>query len=115
MFTDGLMILAMNPGFQKTDFRILMFILANMEFENIFGISQTEVGKQMGMSSQQVSMSMKRLVNLNCLKILGKQNAVNIYFVNPKLGFRSRARNLNQLVTAFEDDEPIRTSIQIAS
>lgn len=105
IFTDGLMTIALDPDLSGTDIRVLLGCIGNMEYENFLDKPQGELAKAFEMKQQNVSRSLKKLVERDYIRIVGKVGRQNIYRVNPSIAFKSRAKNLNALIQEWEGEE----------
>lgn len=105
VFLDGLLTLALDPDLTGQDLRVMMVCLAEMEYENFLNRTQRELAEKLGIKQQDVAKSIKRLVGKDCLRIVGHQGRQNIYQVSPHIAFKSRAKNLEVLMEAWEDSK----------
>lgn len=104
IFTDSLMAIATDGDLCGQDIRVLMGCIGNMEFENRLNKSQSELAEFLGMKQQNVSKHLKKLVDKDYLRIIGKIGRQNIYRINPHIAFKSRAKNFEQLSRNWEAD-----------
>jgi Fic family protein len=105
LFSDELLTLAINGDLTGQDWRVLALCLANMEFENILDISQSEMEKLLQVKQTNISKSMKKLISLGCLRIEDKRGKQNIYLINPYLAFKSRSYNHKTLCEVWNSIE----------
>ena len=105
VFSDQLLTLAIDGGLTGQDWRVLAVCLAEMQFENILDISQTEIVNLLQVKQQNVSQSIKKLIALGCLRIEDKRGKQNIYLVNPYLAFKSRSYNHRALCEVWNAQE----------
>ncbi len=101
-FSDEALGLAVDRQLSGTDFRVLLAIIGNLGYENVFNISQQELQKQLNICQADISKSIKKLVFKGYLQIIEKIGRKNIYMFNPNVAFRSRASNLKELKQAWD-------------
>jgi hypothetical protein len=105
VFSEGLSRLAMNKDLNGTDIRVLLFILSIMEYENLLNTTQKALSEGLGIVQQEVSKSIKKLIEGGYLKIVDKNGRQNIYQLNPHLAFKSRAKNYRLLCSIWDEDD----------
>ena len=105
IFTDGLLQIALDPDLSGEDIRVLLGCIGNMEYENFLDKPQGELASILGMKQPNVSRSLKKLVERDYIRIIGKAGRQNIYRINPLIAFKSRAKNLSQLVQDWKGEE----------
>lgn len=102
-FCEGLNQIIQDRELNLTDIRVLLYLYSIMEYENTLFKSQSEIGKGLGIVRQEVSKSMSKLVAKDYLKIVGKVARQNVYSINPKIAFKSRAINYSKLVEQWDE------------
>ena len=75
------------------DFRVLLILMAWLDFENRVAVEQTAIAQKLGMHKQQINRSIKRLVDLGCLLDGPKVGRSRTYRLNPNYGWKGSARN----------------------
>ncbi len=105
VFSEGLSRLAMDKDLNGTDIRVLLFILSIMEYENLLNTTQKALSEGLGIVQQEVSKSIKKLIEGGYLKIVDKNGRQNIYQLNPHLAFKSRAKNYRLLCSIWDEDD----------
>lgn len=106
VFLDGLLALSLDPDLTGQDLRVMMLCLAEMEYENFLNKPQRELAETLGIKQQDVAKSVKRLTEKDYLRVVGHQGRQNIYQISPYVAFKSRAKNLETLIQAWEDGKP---------
>ena len=101
-FSDEALGLAVDRQLSGTDFRVLLAIIGNLGYENVFNVSQQELQRQLNISQADISKSIKKLVFKGYLQVIDKIGRKNIYMFNPNVAFRSRAKNLKELKQAWD-------------
>jgi biotin operon repressor len=104
-FSEGLGRLAVDKQLTLTDKNVLLFLISVMEYENLLNLTQRELSEGLGIVQQEVSKSIKKLIEGGYLKIVDKNGRQNIYQLNPHLAFKSRAKNYNLLCTIWDEDQ----------
>ncbi len=103
-FLEEIEYLALDKDFTGTDFRVLMVIIANLDFNNKVNISQKQLGEKLNIQRQEVTKSVKKLISKEYLHIIDKIGRQNIYMLNPYFIFKSRAQNLKELKQAWNEE-----------
>jgi DNA-binding MarR family transcriptional regulator len=106
VFIDGLLTLSLDPDLTGQDLRVMMICLAEMEYENFLNKTQRELAEVLGIKQQDVAKSIKKLVEKDYLRIVGHQGRQNLYQISPHIVLKSRAKNLEVLIEAWEDGKP---------
>ena len=101
-FSDEAFGLAVDRQLSGTDFRVLLAIIGNLGYENVFNVSQQELQRQLSISQADISKSIKKLVFKGYLQVVDTIGRKNIYMFNPNVAFRSRAKNLKELKHAWD-------------
>ena len=101
-FSDEALGLAVDRQLSGTDFRVLLAIIGNLGYENVFNVSQQELQRQLSISQADISKSIKKLVFKGYLQVVDTIGRKNIYMFNPNVAFRSRAKNLKELKHAWD-------------
>ncbi len=100
-FSSEAMALGIDKDLSGNDLRVFLIMIANVGYENIINISQGELTKQSGISQQNISKSITKLVSKGYLQIIDKIGRRNVYMLNPSVAFKSRASNLKELKHAW--------------
>ena len=95
--------LSLDKDFTGTDFRVLMAIIANLDFDNKVSIPQKQLGEKLNIQRQEVTKSIKKLISKEYLHIVDKIGRQNIYMFNPNIVFKSKAKNLKELKHAWDN------------
>lgn len=102
-FSEGLVRLATDKDLTLTDKNVLLYIAGIIDYENILDISQAQLAKDIGIVRQEVTKSIKKLCELDYLRIIGKVGRQNIYKLSPYFAFKSRAKNYKMLCNEWDD------------
>lgn len=102
VFLEGLVNVATDQDLTGEDFRVLLVCLSEMEFENFLNRTQSELAEILGIRQQAVARSIKKLMSKGYIKIVGHRGRQNIYQINPYIAFKSRAKNLEVMLDAWE-------------
>lgn len=105
IFADGLSRLAVDRDLTLSDYRVLLFLISIMEYENLLNVTQRELSEGLGIEAAGVSRSIKKLIKGDYLRIVDKNGRQNIYQLNPHIGFKSRAKNYNLLCSIWDEDQ----------
>lgn len=79
-----------NTDLHMADMRVLLLMLERMEYENRIHVGQSDIAKRLGMTRQQVSRAVKRLVQFKYLEECEKIGHTRIYKFNPQMGWRGK-------------------------
>ena len=101
-FSNEMLGLAVDKDLSGNDLRVFLAILANVEFENIFNLSQQELSDQLEIHRPAIAKSLKKLISKGYLQVIDTSGRKNIYMVNPHIVFRSRAKNYKDLCRAWD-------------
>ena len=99
---SGLNEMACDPSLTLADVRVWLFIVGNMEFENIFSMTQLAMAKRMLVPRQTVSRGVKTLIEKGYLRIIGAIGKQNVYAVNPYYAFKSRASKYDEMCQTWD-------------
>lgn len=75
------------------DYRVLMALLARLDFDNHILVSQTEVAAELGMLRPNVARAVKRLVDLGVILKGDKAGTTRTYRLNPSFGWKGSAQS----------------------
>lgn len=75
------------------DYRVLMMLLARLDFENLICINQAEVAQALDMKAPNVNRSIKSLVSRGVLLEGPKIGRSKTYRLNPSFGWKGSAKN----------------------
>ncbi len=82
------------------DWRVLMALMARLDFENLIQIEQTEIAEKLGMQKQHVNRSIKSLVALGCLLEGPKIGRSRTYRLNPNYGWKGSGKSHQKALRA---------------
>ncbi len=100
-FLNEMVALALDRDFTGTDFRVLLAIIGNLEYDNKINISQRQLGKELNIKRPEVTKSIGKLISKGYLQVVDTAGRQNIYQFNPHIAFRSRAKNYKDLCRAW--------------
>ncbi len=102
-FQDEMTELAIDRSFSGTDLRVLLAIMGNLDYDNIFSLSQKELGEIVQIDKVEISKTFKKLCSKGYLKPVKKIGRQNVYIFNPNVAFKSKAKNLKDLKHAWDN------------
>ncbi len=94
--------LASDKTLDGQDLRVALTIISNLSYDNKFTLSHKQLAEQVGIQRPNATKSVNKLVKKGYLQIIGKQGQQNLYMFNPSVAFKSKAKNLKQLKTAWD-------------
>ena len=103
IFQHSLMHIAQNKDATGETLRVFLGILACLEWDNTFDTSITSLAKELGMPRTSVSRQIGWLLDYKYLKKIGVDKCVNVYMLDPDVGFKTRSVNLDKLRQRFDD------------
>ena len=104
MAQEALDLLA-NAGLNGQDYRVLMKLLAKLDFQNLLVLNQAEIARELTMHRQHVQRSVKRLIGMGILLEGPRIGVSRSYRLNPRFGWKGSARNH---VIALEEERKRR-------
>ena len=93
-----------DESLKGVDWRVLMTIIGNVEFENIITPNQTQLAKKLKISQGALSRSLKKLVEARAIIPIQKQGVQTQYRLNPSIGFKIASVDYRQLVDDWDMD-----------
>ena len=104
MAQDAFDLLA-NANLEGKDFRVLMKLLARLDFQNLLVLNQADLARELDMHRQHVQRSVKRLIAMGVL-LEGPRIGINrSYRLNPNFGWKGTAKNH---VIALDQERKLR-------
>lgn len=103
IFTQALQEIAKDKSYTRSDLVVLMYCLSICDYENKFTASQASIAKECGIGRTEVNKSFKKLRQVGWIEIIGSIGRQNVYFLNPRLAFKTRALNYGNLLQDFEE------------
>lgn len=89
---EPIMLLA-QAGLGAQDYRVLLMMLAKLDFDNLLVVNQTEVADELGMQKSNVARSINRLVDMGVLLKGPKIGVHRSYRLNPRFGWKGSAES----------------------
>jgi CRP-like cAMP-binding protein len=86
VYTEHLEWLAININHLTTR-KVLDILLANLDWDGAVRLTQTEIGKKLGIKQQQVARAIKELEKLNVIRC-EKAGRGNVYYINDSLAWK---------------------------
>ena len=103
-FMSEVLSLAVDKDFSGNDLRVLLGILANLNYDNTLNISQQKLADQLNIDRSATGKSIKKLISKGYMQIVDTVGRQNIYQFNPHVAFRSRAKNYKDLCRAWQQE-----------
>ena len=75
------------------DFRVLMALLEQLDYENLITTNQAEIARDLEMDRAQVNRAIKRLIEAGAVFEGPKVGISKTYRLNPEFGWRGSGRN----------------------
>lgn len=99
MAQDAAMLFA-KSDLKGDDFRVLMALIAYLDFENLLVINQAEMARELGMHRQHVQRSIKRIIALGALLEGPRIGTSRSYRLSPSFGWKGSSRNHHTALTS---------------
>jgi biotin operon repressor len=99
---QGAMEMLATSGLRGDDLRVLLLLMARLDFENLISLEQTAVAEKLGMQKQNVNRSIKRLVGIGCLLEGPKIGRSRTYRLNPNYGWKGSSKNHHKALRTAE-------------
>ena len=93
---DALELLASDQDLTKESLRVLMFLMARLDFENWIYITQKEIAEVLGVKKQNISKAILLLEEKNIILRGPKLGRSNAFRLNPYFGWKGKVKNLNE-------------------
>ncbi|WP_456325955.1 helix-turn-helix transcriptional regulator [Desulfonauticus submarinus] len=93
MFQDFIIELSKDKDIKGEDFRVLLYLLANMDFENWIQVTQETISKELQMKKTNISRALKKLKDKNIIEV-AKRGRINIYRLNPDIVWKGSYKEL---------------------
>lgn len=74
------------------DFRVLMALLARLDFENLLVVNQADVARDLDMKRENVNLAIKRLIAAGALLEGPRIGVSRSYRLNPQFGWKGSAK-----------------------
>ncbi len=84
------------------DLRVLLLLMARLDFENLTNVPQADLANKLGMHKQSVNRSIKRLVALGCLLEGPKIGRNRTYRLNPNYGWKGSGKEHQKALRTHE-------------
>lgn len=84
------------------DLRVLLLLMARLDFENLIQLEQTSIAEKLGMQRPNVNRSIKRLVDIGCLLEGPKIGRSRTYRLNPNYGWKGSSKNHHKALRTAE-------------
>ena len=84
------------------DLRVLLLLMARLDFENLIQLEQTLIAEKLGLHKQNVNRSIKRLVDIGCLLEGPKIGRSRTYRLNPNYGWKGSSKNHHKALRTAE-------------
>jgi len=102
-FQEGLLEIICDKDLTGDDIRVFLAIMSHMEFDNKFTMPLGHLAEAIGMKRQNVSKSVKKLLEKQYLNRDGNQGQVNHYMIDPRIIIRARNFNYTSIVKRWDE------------
>jgi hypothetical protein len=102
---EALEILAMDRDLKGETYRVLLFLLSKLDFENWIQLPQTEIAEKLEMHKQDVNKAIKLLEHKSILLRGPKVGRSYAFRLNPYFGWKGKVKNLEDYRRKENDKE----------
>lgn len=95
-FQDPLMAIAKDNTITKHDFRVLIYFMSRIDFENYIHVSQAEASRALTIAPSHVSAAVARLTSKGYLVRGPKSGRSATFKLSNSLGWKGKAKNLSR-------------------
>ena len=95
-FQEAIEQLAKDCDLTGEHYRVLLYLLSRLDFENYIQVAQTEVGDELGMQKTHVSRAIKMLENKNIILRGPKVGRSNTFRLSTTLGWKGNVKSLRE-------------------
>ena len=88
VWQEEILLLAGDKRLNFTDLRVVMVLQAKLDFDNWIRLSLSDISKPIGVARQNVSVSMKKLLDLNVVLPGPSVKNIRTYRLNPAVGWK---------------------------
>ncbi len=107
---EALELLATDEDLTKEAFRVLMFLMARLDFENWIQVSQKEIAEKLNMHKQNISRAVKLLQSKEILIRGPKIGKSYAFRLNPDFGWKGKVKNLDEYRKEKDHQESTRNN-----
>jgi DNA-binding MarR family transcriptional regulator len=93
-FQQGLRVLAADKSLTATQLRVLLYAMAQLDFENYIHLSQAQIARDLGIQPPNVSAAVAALVKKRVLAKGPKVGRVTTLRLSPDVGWKGHYKNL---------------------
>lgn len=102
---EALEILATDRDLKGETYRVLLFLLSRLDFENWIQVPQTEIAERLEMHKQDVNKAVKLLESKGIILRGPKVGRSHAFRLNPYYGWKGKVRNLDDYRQKENDSE----------
>ena len=92
---EALELLATDEDLTKEAFRVLIFLMARLDFENWIQVTQKEIAEKLNMHKQNISRAISLLESKEIILRGPKVGRSYAFRLNPYFGWKGKVKNLN--------------------
>ena len=95
-FQDPLMKIAQDNSITKHDFRVLIYMMSRIDFENYIHVSQADAARALSIAPSHVSAAVSRLTGKGYLVRGPKSGRNSTFKLSSSVGWKGKAKNLSR-------------------
>jgi DNA-binding transcriptional ArsR family regulator len=102
---EALELLASDQDLTKESLRVLMFLMARLDFENWIQVTQIEISEKLGIKKPNISTAISLLEKKGIILRGPKIGRTYAFRLNPYFGWKGKVKNLNDYRREEDDRE----------
>jgi len=110
MFQDFLKQLVKDKGLKGQDYRVLIYLLSELDWDNWSHIPQRVISKETGIPQPEVAKSIKKLKEKGIIQVV-KDSRSNKYRINPGFVWKGEYKKREAVVPSFEKKKEVEIVI----
>lgn len=99
---QGAMEMLATSDLRGDDLRVLLLLMARLDFENLTNVPQVDIAEKLGMKAPNVNRSIKRLIELGCLLEGPRVRHHRTYRLNPNYGWKGSSKEHHKALRAHD-------------
>lgn len=107
IFNDMNLIELVKLNLSGSAINTFLYMVGNMDYENEILFNQTSCAKELNISRDSVTKSVKILLENNLIKKIGQNGTLAIYLINPSIFYRGKAKAHGNVLDKFLELEKV--------
>jgi hypothetical protein len=103
-FQDALIALAKDEDITGENYRVFFYLCGNLDFENFIHLEQKKISEELNIRKENVSRSVKKLVDKKIILKGPKVGRSLTYRLNPNFGWKGKVKNLHKHLSIVSEN-----------